>query len=94
MFPIQLSAGELQRAAIARAIIGGRDIILADEPTGNLDPKTAWEIMRIFKKLDHEEKTIIIATHNVDIVNSFKKRVIALKEGMIKKDLRSASYEL
>ncbi|OGK21240.1 hypothetical protein A3C23_01875 [Candidatus Roizmanbacteria bacterium RIFCSPHIGHO2_02_FULL_37_13b] len=94
MFPIQLSAGELQRAAIARAIIGGRDIILADEPTGNLDPKTAWEIMRIFKKLDHEEKTIIIATHNVDIVNSFKKRVIALKEGIIKKDLRSAGYEL
>jgi cell division transport system ATP-binding protein len=72
MFPIQLSAGELQRVAIARAIIGDRKIILADEPTGNLDPKTSWEIMKLFKKLEHDH-TIIIATHNVDIVNSFKK---------------------
>lgn len=94
MFPLQLSAGELQRVAIARAIAGGRNIILADEPTGNLDPKTSWEIMKIFKKLDHEKKTIIIATHNVDIVNSFKKRVITLKDGKIYKDVRSAGYEL
>ena len=56
MFPIQLSAGELQRVAIARAIIGNRNIILADEPTGNLDPKTSWEIMKIFNKLDKEKK--------------------------------------
>ena len=93
MFPVQLSAGELQRVAIARAIIGDRNIILADEPTGNLDPKTTWEIMKIFKKLDGN-KTIIIATHNVDIVNSFKKRVITLNEGKITKDKREGKYEL
>ena len=80
VFPVQLSAGELQRVAIARAVIGQRKIILADEPTGNLDPKTSWDIMRIFKKLEGE-KTIIFATHNTDIVNSFKKRVLVLKDG-------------
>lgn len=94
MFPIQLSAGELQRIAIARAIIGNRNIILADEPTGNLDPKTSWEIMKIFNKLDREKKTIIVATHNVDIVNSFKKRVITLRDGAVKKDIRGAGYDL
>ena len=93
MFPLQLSAGELQRVAIARAIVGNRNIILADEPTGNLDPKTTWEIMKIFKKLEGK-KTIIIATHNVDIVNSFKKRVITLKDGEIIKDQRGGKYEL
>jgi len=93
VFPIQLSAGELQRVAIARAVVGQRKIILADEPTGNLDPKTAWEIMRIFKKLEGQ-RTIIIATHNTDIVNSFKKRVIALKEGKIIKDQRKGGYEI
>lgn len=93
MFPVQLSAGELQRVAIARAIVGDRNIILADEPTGNLDPKTTWEIMKIFKKLEGE-KTIIIATHNVDIVNSFKKRVMTLQNGEIIHDKRGAKYEL
>jgi cell division transport system ATP-binding protein len=93
MFPVQLSAGELQRVAIARAIIGDRNIILADEPTGNLDPKTTWEIMKIFKKLEGH-KTILIATHNVDIVNSFKKRVITLTDGKITKDKREGKYEL
>jgi len=93
VFPVQLSAGELQRVAIARAVVGERKIILADEPTGNLDPKTAWEIMRVFKKLEGQ-RTIVIATHNTDIVNSFKKRVIALKEGKIIKDQRKGGYEL
>lgn len=93
VFPIQLSAGELQRVAIARAIIGDRDIIIADEPTGNLDPKTSWDIMKIFKKLEGK-KTIIIATHNTDIVNSFQKRVLVLKEGKIVKDQRKGGYEL
>src|SRR5690348_16495653 len=80
LYPAQLSAGELQRVAIARAIIGERDIILADEPTGNLDPKTTWEIMKIFKKLEGK-KTFIIATHNTDVVNSLKKRVLMMKDG-------------
>lgn len=93
MYPLQVSAGELQRVAIARAIIGQRKIILADEPTGNLDPKTAWEVMKIFKKLEGK-KTILIATHNVDIVNSFRKRVITLKNGKLIKDERKGGYEL
>lgn len=93
MFPVQLSAGELQRIAIARAIIGDRTIILADEPTGNLDPKTSWEIMKLFKKLEGT-RTIIIATHNVDIVNSFKRRVLTLKDGKIIKDKQKGGYEL
>jgi len=93
VFPIQLSAGELQRVAIARAIVGNRNIILADEPTGNLDPKTSWEIMKIFKKLEGK-KTIAIATHNIDIVNSLKKRVISLKEGKIVKDSYKGGYDL
>lgn len=92
-FPIQLSAGELQRVAIARAVAGERKIILADEPTGNLDPKTTWEIMKIFKKFEGE-KTILIATHNFDVVNSFRKRVITLEKGKIVKDQRKGKYEL
>ncbi|NMB84210.1 ATP-binding cassette domain-containing protein [Candidatus Roizmanbacteria bacterium] len=93
VFPLQLSAGELQRVAIARAIIGDRNIILADEPTGNLDPKTSWEIIKIFKKLEGK-KTIIIATHNSDIVNSLQKRVILVKDGKIAKDVRKGGYDL
>lgn len=92
-FPLQLSAGELQRVALARAIIGNRQVILADEPTGNLDPQTMWEIMKIFQKLQ-SKKTIIIATHNIDIVNSLKKRVIVLEAGSIRRDTRAGRYEL
>jgi len=93
VFPIQLSAGELQRVSIARAVVGDRKIILADEPTGNLDPKTSWEIIKIFKKLEGE-RTIIIATHNTDVVNSLQKRVIVMKAGKIIKDVRKGGYEL
>lgn len=93
VFPAQLSAGELQRVAIARAIVGDRNIILADEPTGNLDPKTTWEVMKIFKKLE-KTKTIIFATHNTDIVNSMKRRVIVMKEGSIARDQRKGGYEV
>ena len=92
-FPIQLSAGELQRVAIARAMCGDRQIILADEPTGNLDPKTTWDIMKIFKKIEGH-KTIIVATHNTDVVNSMKKRVIVLKQGRLIKDMQKGGYEL
>jgi cell division transport system ATP-binding protein len=93
MFPVQLSAGELQRIAIARAIIGDRKIILADEPTGNLDPTTTWEIMKILKKLEGK-RTLLIATHNTDIVNSLKKRVIVMKSGQLAKDNKKGGYEL
>ena len=92
-YPVQLSAGELQRVAIARAIAGDRSIILADEPTGNLDPKTTWEIMRIFTHME-KKKTIIIATHNTDIVNSMQKRVILLRQGKVVKDVKKGGYEL
>lgn len=93
VFPSQLSAGELQRIAIARAIVGDRKIILADEPTGNLDPQTTWEVMKIFKKLE-KEKTIIFATHNTDIVNSMKRRVLVIKNGQVTKDTQKGDYEL
>ncbi len=93
VFPTQLSAGELQRVAIARALIGDRKIILADEPTGNLDPKTSWEIMKIFKKIEGK-KTILFATHNTDIVNSLQKRVLAIKDGKLVKDQKKGGYEL
>ena len=92
-FPVQLSAGELQRVAIARALCGDRHIILADEPTGNLDPKTTWDIMKIFKKVE-SHKTIIISTHNTYVVNSMKKRVIVLKKGKLMKDMKKGGYEL
>jgi len=93
VYPSQLSAGELQRVAIARAIVGDRNIILADEPTGNLDPKTTWEIMKVFRKLI-DKKTIIFATHNMDIVNSFKRRVLVMEQGKLIKDIRKGGYEL
>ena len=92
-FPVQLSAGEQQKTAIARAIAGNRDIILADEPTGNLDPATSWKIVDIFSKLLNK-KTIIFATHNTDIVNSLKTRVIHLENGKVVKDLKKGKYIL
>jgi len=93
LFPAQLSAGELQRVAIARAVVGDRNIILADEPTGNLDPKTTWEVMKIFKKLE-KKKTVLFATHNADIVNSLKRRVLILENGKLIKDKKNGGYEL
>lgn len=80
-FPSQLSLGEIQRIAIGRAVIGDADIILADEPTGNLDPKTSWEILKLIANINKKGKTIIMATHNIDIVDSMKKRVIAIVDG-------------
>lgn len=92
LFPAQLSAGELQRTAIARAIIGGPKVLLADEPTGNLDPTTSWEILKILKEINTLGTTIVMATHNADIVNSMKKRVIVLDKGKIVKDQKLGKY--
>jgi cell division transport system ATP-binding protein len=92
LFPAQLSAGEMQRAAIARAIIGGPKMLLADEPTGNLDPITSWEILKILKEINKLGTTILMATHNADIVNSMKKRVIVLDKGKIIKDQKVGKY--
>ena len=82
-FPVQLSAGELQRIAIARSIVGGPKVLLADEPTGNLDPTTSWEILKILREINKLGTTVIMATHNVDIVNSMRKRVISIKKSKI-----------
>ncbi len=91
-FPIQLSYGEQQRVAIGRAIAGEAAILLADEPTGNLDPKTSWEILKIVNEINKIGTTVIMATHNVDIVNSLKKRVVVLSEGKIIRDEKKGKY--
>ena len=85
-FPVQLSGGELQRAAIARALAFTPEIILADEPTGNLDATTSWEIIKLLQDINKTGTTIIMATHNTDIVNSLLKRVLALEKGKLVKD--------
>jgi cell division transport system ATP-binding protein len=85
-FPIQLSGGELQRVAIARALILSPDILLADEPTGNLDPETSKEIIKLLSDINEKGTTIIMATHNHEIVNAMKKRVVTLEKGKIIKD--------
>jgi cell division transport system ATP-binding protein len=91
-FPGQLSFGEQQRVAIGRAIAGEATILLADEPTGNLDPKTSWEILKIVNEINKKETTVIMATHNVDIVNSLKKRVVVISEGRIMRDEKKGRY--
>ncbi len=91
-FPKQLSYGEQQRVAIGRAIAGGSKILLADEPTGNLDPKTSWEILKIINEINKQGTTIVMATHNVDIVNSLRKRVVILEKGKVIKDSKKSKY--
>ena len=92
-FPDELSGGEQQRVSIARAIANKPGILLADEPTGNLDPDTAFEIMRVLKDINYEGTTIIMATHARDIVNHMKKRVIKLNKGFIIKDELNCGYD-
>lgn len=92
-FPIQLSGGELQRAAIARALVFSPEILLADEPTGNLDTATSWEIMKLLQDINKSGTTIVMATHNTDIVNSLLKRVIGLDKGRLVKDERKEKKE-
>ena len=85
-FPNQLSGGEQQRVAIARAIVNDPAILIADEPTGNLDPETSWEIMDIFRRINTVGTTIVMATHDKTIVDTMKKRVIAINDGHIVRD--------
>lgn len=92
-FPDELSGGEQQRVSIARAIANKPGILLADEPTGNLDPDTAFEIMRVLKDINYEGTTVIMATHARDIVNHMKKRVIKLNKGLIVKDELNCGYD-
>lgn len=93
LFPRQLAGGELQRAVIARALVVNPKIILADEPTGNLDPATSRQIVSLLAKAADEDTTVLMATHNADIVNSVKRHVIQLKKGKAVGDKKSGRYE-
>jgi cell division transport system ATP-binding protein len=88
-FPVQLSGGELQRAAIARALAFSPEIILADEPTGNLDNATSWEIIKLLQDINAGGTTIVMATHNADVVNSLRHRTLVLEKGKLTKELHS-----
>lgn len=94
LFPRQLSGGEAQRTAIARAVVGKPDILLADEPTGDLDQKTAWSVLQLLNEINSWGTIVIMATHNQEIVNSLKKRVITLKKGKITSDSKEGKYEV
>lgn len=91
-YPNQLSGGEQQRTALARAIVNNPPILICDEPTGNLDPVTSWEIMKLLKDINDRGTTVIIATHEKDIVDRMKKRVIEIKEGILIRDLQKGGY--
>jgi len=92
-FPIQLSGGELQRTAIARALVLSPQILLADEPTGNLDAATSWEIVKLLMDINEKGTTILMATHNADVVKSLSKRVIELDKGKVVKEWKKAKEE-
>ena len=91
-FPSQLSGGEQQRVAIARAIVNDPAILIADEPTGNLDPETSWDIMDIFKRINAAGTTIVMATHDKNIVDTMQRRVIAIEGGHIVRDEQRGGY--
>ncbi|MBM7618344.1 cell division ATP-binding protein FtsE [Bacillus haimaensis] len=90
--PNELSGGEQQRISIARSIVNSPKVMIADEPTGNLDPDTSWEIMNIFEEINDKGTTIVMATHNREIVNTIKKRVIAIENGKIARDQAEGDY--
>ena len=91
--PRQLSGGEQQRVAIARALVNEPEILLADEPTGNLDPKNSWEIMDILEQVNRKGTTVLVVTHNPDIVNEMQKRVVTMNKGVIISDVEKGGYE-
>jgi len=91
-YPSQLSGGEQQRVAIARAIVNNPAVIVADEPTGNLDPETSWGIMKLLEEINFRGTTIVMATHNKEIVNTMRKRVIAIERGTIVRDQQRGDY--
>ena len=93
MFPNELSGGEQQRVSLARAIVNNPSVLIADEPTGNLDPDTAKEIMELLEDINKSGTTIVMATHAKDIVDNMKKRVIAIEKGSIVRDDRRGMYE-
>lgn len=92
MFPHQLSGGEQQRVCVARALVNKPLLLIADEPTGNLDPDTSWDLMKLFQRINEQGTTIIMATHAWDIVDAMKKRVVALSKGRIVRDEEGGAY--
>ena len=88
----QLSGGEQQRVALARALVNSPSILLADEPTGNLDPKNSWEIMKLLEEINESGTTVVVVTHNREIVNAMRKRVITMKKGVIVSDEEGGAY--
>ena len=91
-FPRELSGGEQQRVALARALVNRPNILLADEPTGNLDPKNSLDIMKLLEEINERGTTVLVVTHNREIVNSFKKRVITMRKGVIVSDEQEGEY--
>lgn len=91
--PLELSGGERQRVAIARAIVRQPRILIADEPTGNLDPKHAWDVIKVLEKINRYGTTVLLTTHNQDIVNKLKRRVVTLQAGKVSSDRANASYK-
>ncbi|MBB6281968.1 cell division ATP-binding protein FtsE [Geobacillus subterraneus] len=91
-YPNELSGGEQQRVSIARSIVNSPKIVIADEPTGNLDPETSWDIMQLFEKINDRGTTIVMATHNKEIVNATRRRVIAIENGKIVRDEAKGEY--
>lgn len=90
--PHELSGGERQRVAIARAIVRQPRILIADEPTGNLDPKHAWDVIAVLEKINRYGTTVLLTTHNQDIVNKLKRRVITINDGKVVSDLANSTY--
>ena len=88
----QLSGGEQQRVAIARALVNKPQILLADEPTGNLDPKITWDIMNLLEKINNNGTTVVVVTHNREIVNDMQKRVVTMRKGVIVSDEEKGGY--
>ncbi len=91
-FPNQLSGGEQQRVALARALVNNPVILLADEPTGNLDPKNSWEIMRLLDEINKRGTTVVVVTHNKEVVNMMQKRVITMNKGVLISDEQKGGY--
>jgi cell division transport system ATP-binding protein len=90
--PMELSGGERQRVAIARAIVRQPKILIADEPTGNLDPKHAWDVINVLEKINRYGTTVLLTTHNQEIVNKLKRRVVTIQHGQIASDRANAQY--
>ncbi|OVE78530.1 cell division ATP-binding protein FtsE, partial [bacterium G20] len=93
-YPRELSGGERQRVAIARAIVRQPKILIADEPTGNLDPKHAWDVIKVLEKINQFGTTVLLTTHNQEIVNYLKRRVVTIKDGKVVSDRAVGKYKI